>query len=615
LQNLNSLNMKIERLFDFLYYQYQTFPQEVMVSDKYPNRRTYLSTKTVKEHAESLATGLIQISIEKGDKIGLIVERSRSEWLIVDLACQMIGAILIPVYPTISEQEYAYIFKESGIKVCFVDDGHLLDKMIRLKEMESSLANIYCLDEQSKEPFWRNLLQTPDRGAIDKRMASITKEDLATIIYTSGTTGQPKGVMLTHWNIVSNVLSASDLIPCSKGDIVLSFLPLCHIFEKVVTYAYIHAGVSIVYTGIDNLGGPNGDLQTVKPHFFTAVPRLLEKVYEKIMEKGQGLKGYKHDLFFWALSLGEAYEYNFRPQGIDVLKWWVADKLIFSKWRKAMGGRVKGVLTGAAACPPNIIRMFSAAGIPIREGYGLTEAAPGISINRYDPDLAMIGTVGPLLEGVTVKIDTTAGEFREGEGEILASGPNIMEGYYQQPEKTAEVLVAEDGLTWLRTGDVGKMVYNEKGTAFLKITDRKKELMKTSGGKYVAPSPIESALKQETLIDNIMVVGEQRRFVAALIVPGIDPLRNWCQDNDVLWTNMEDILNHPKVLALYQKIIDRHNQKLARFEQIKRFKLIDAPWEIVKDDGRPGELTPTLKLKRRIILEKWASDIDDLYKE
>ena len=607
--------MKIERLFDFLYYQHQTFPQEVMVSDKYPSSRTYLSTATVKESAESLAVGMMQLSIEKGDTVGLIVERSRSEWLIVDLACQMIGAVLIPVYPTISEQEYAYIFQESAIKACFVDEGHLLDKMVRLKEVAPSLQQVYCLDESSKAPFWKTIWQKPQKEILDKRMAAINREDIATIIYTSGTTGQPKGVMLSHWNIVSNVLSASDLIPCSKGDIVLSFLPLCHIFEKVVTYAYIHAGVSIVYTGIDNLGGPTGDLQVIKPHFFTAVPRLLEKVYEKIMEKGQGLKGYKRDLFFWALELADDYEYRYRPQGVEKFKWWIANKIIFSKWRKAMGGRVKGVLTGAAACPPNIIRTFSAAGIPIREGYGLTEAAPGISINRYDPYLAKIGTVGPLLDGVTVRIDTTSGEYREGEGEILASGPNIMQGYYKQPEKTAEVLVIEDGVTWLKTGDVGTIVYDENGTAFLKITDRKKELMKTSGGKYVAPSPIESALKQETLIDNIMVVGEQRRFVAALIVPGMDPLRNWCQENDVLWTNIEDILNHPKVLALYQRIVDKHNQKLARFEQIKRFKLIDAPWEIVKDNGLPGELTPTLKLKRRIILEKWASDIDDLYRE
>lgn len=607
--------MTARRLFDFLYIQEESYPLTKMLCRKKGKEWSYRSTGDVVRQASLLSMGLIKAGISRNDTIAIVIGENRPEWLIVDLAVQQIGAILVPVYPTISEQDYAYIFKEAEVKLCFSDEGDLMDKMLRLNVSVPSLSVIYSLDPSSRAPFWESLFFDGLESELKERMDSIQSDDLATIIYTSGTTGHPKGVMLTHWNIVSNVLSAFDLMPCNRGDTVMSFLPLCHIFEKVVTYAYLAAGVSIVHTGLDNLGGEEGDLRTVKPSFFTAVPRLLEKVYEKIMLKGSELTGFKHKLFFWALDLAEDYEFD-KPYGLkDRIERKIADRIVFSKWREALGGNVRGILTGAAACPPGIIRTFSAAGIQIREGYGLTEAGPGISINRYDEGLAMIGTVGPLLEGVEVVIDLKAGEFKEGEGEILATGPNIMKGYYKQPEKTAEVLFEENGKIWLRTGDVGMFVENDKGLRFLKITDRKKELLKTSGGKYVAPSPIESALKQELLIENAMVVGEQRKFVAALIVPSSDALRSWCIEHGVLWTNIDDILNHPKVVALFQKIIDRHNNHLARFEQIKRFKLIDSPWEIVKSDGTPGELTPTLKLKRRVIMDRWGDIIEKMYKE
>jgi len=607
--------MTARRLFDFVYIQQESYPLTKMICRKKGKEWTYRSTDEVIKQARSLSMGLLKAGIRKNDTIAIVIGENRPEWLIVDLAVQQIGAILIPVYPTISEHEYIYIYSEAEIKLCFSDEGELMDKMLRIKGQVPSLNTIYCLDKSTRASYWQDLFSSGMERELDQIMDAIEASDLATIIYTSGTTGHPKGVMLSHWNIVSNVLSAFDLMPCNKGETVMSFLPLCHIFEKVVTYAYLAAGVSIVHTGLDNLGGEDGDLKSVKPFFFTAVPRLLEKVYEKIMLKGSELKGIKRKLFLWALELNKDYTFDKAYSFLERMKRKIADKIVFSKWRAALGGNVKGILTGAAACPPEIIRMFSAAGIPIREGYGLTEAGPGISINRYDEGLALIGSVGPLLQGVEVRLDFEAGEFKEGEGEILASGPNIMKGYFKQPEKTDEVLFDEGGKTWLRTGDVGTFVENEKGVKFLKITDRKKELLKTSGGKYVAPSPIESALKQDFLIENAMVVGEKRKFVAALIVPATDALRVWCMDNGVLWTNIEDILNHPKVVALYQKIIDKHNLQLARFEQVKRFKLIDSPWEIVKPDGTPGELTPTLKLKRRVILERWGDIIEKMYKE
>lgn len=606
---------KIERLFDFLLDQAENYPQELCVGAKNDQGATYLTTKEVVDKVNRLSAGLLKKGVQKEDTVAIVVAKNRPEWLIADLAVQQIGAILVPVYPTISLQDYKYIFTEANIKYCFTDGGELLDKMEWVKQDVPSLEAIFSFDISPKAIFWESLLTDYNTSDIESYRTSVSKEDLATIIYTSGTTGNPKGVMLSHWNITSNVLAAKDLIPNAKGDRVLSFLPLCHIFEKVVTYAYLGTGMSITYTGLDNLGGEDGDLRYIKPHFFTAVPRLLEKVYEKIVSKGMDLTGIKKKLFFWALSLTENYEYDQKPSGWKAIQWKIADKLIFSKWREALGGNVKGILTGAAACPSYILKAFSAAGIPIREGYGLTEASPGISFNRYDEGNAMVGTVGLAVEGVEIRIEESGGDYRQGEGEILAAGPNIMIGYYKQPEMTAEVLKEMDGKTWLCTGDIGTFVKGPGGKNFLKITDRKKELLKTSGGKYIAPAPIESALKQDFLIDQVMVIGEQKKFVSALIVPATDSLRKWCQENGVLWTNMEDTLRHPKVIEYYQTIVDKYNKNFAKFEQIKRFTLIDSPWEIVKPDGSPGELTPTLKLKRRVILERWGDIIDEMYSE
>ena len=370
---------------------------------------------------------------------------------------------------------------------------------------------------------------------------------------------------------------------------------------------------SVHFTGTDNLGGESGDLQDVKPYFFSTVPRLLEKVYEKIYNKGLTLEGTKKKLFFWALDLTEEYTFAFKPSGIKGFKWKIADKLIFRKWREALGGNVKMIVTGAAPCPRKMAQVFSAAGIPIREGYGLTETSPTLSVNNIDASQAMLGTVGPILEGVEIQIDRSDGDYKPDEGEILAFGPNVMMGYYNNEEANAKVFKEMDGKRWFRTGDIGKFVTNHAGVKCLKITDRKKELLKTSGGKYVAPAPIENKLKEDFLVEQVMVVGDKQKFVSALILPAHEALLDWCKNNNVDTSDKNAIFSNEKVIAAYQKIIDGINPEFSHIEQIKKFKLLSCEWGPMKDDGTDAELTPTLKLKRRVIREKHKNDIAEIY--
>jgi long-chain acyl-CoA synthetase len=398
--------------------------------------------------------------------------------------------------------------------------------------------------------------------------------------------------MLTHHNIVSNALIVSKEMPVKAGDIALSFLPLCHIFERMVIYTYLTTGVNVYYSDIDTLGEK---LTTVKPHVFTSVPRLLEKVYEKIVNKGMMLPGLKKKLFFWALEMADQYEYDQKPGFLFK----IADKLVFSKWREALGGRVVGIVTGSAACPLKIARVFSAAGIPIREGYGLTETSPVLTFNRFTEGGAMLGTVGMPIKDVEIKIAE--------DGEILAKGPNIMVGYYKDEEKTKEVLT-DDG--WFSTGDVGTFVTNYAGNKFLKITDRKKELLKTSGGKYVAPAPIESKFRENFFVEQIMVVGESKKFVSALIVPTYPALQEWAKEQAITYVTKEELIAHPKTVAKFQSIIDELNPNFSHIEQIKKFKLLPNEWTT-----DTGELTPTLKLKRKVINDKYAREIDAIYND
>lgn len=607
--------MEPTRLFDFIHYQQIHCPLQRCVGGKDASGQwEYYSTEQVISMANQVSRGLIALGVQPGDKIALVVYKNRPEWTIMDIGLQQVGAINVPVYPTISPAEYEYIFNDAGVRFCFAGIGDLYDKVAKAKTNVPTLEEIYTFDRQEGRPYWMDIFSDEGQDEVERRMAAIVPDELATIIYTSGTTGHPKGVMLTHHNIVSNVRAVRDFIPAKPGDTVLSFLPLCHIFERTASYSFVYNGISVVFTGTDNLGGETGDLQAIRPHFFTTVPRLLEKVYEKIYNKGLELTGLKKSLFFWALRLTDEYNYDKRPAGLAALKWAIADKLIFSKWRLALGGNIRGILTGAAACPVKIMRVFSAAGIPIREAYGLTETSPGLTLNTYEPHGAVMGTVGQVFPDVEIRIDT-AGDYRPGEGEIMAKGPNIMMGYYNKPEATAEVIEMVDGERWFRTGDVGTWVTGKNGRQFLKITDRKKELLKTSGGKYVAPAPIESLCKEEFLIEHIMIIGDKRKFVSALVIPAEEALKNYCSEHGIPAKTVADAVRHPDVVACYQRIFDQLNPSFNKVEQIKKFTLLPVTWDAVKADGSVAELTPTMKLKRRVVLEKYAREIEQMYAE
>ncbi|MBK9581502.1 MAG: long-chain fatty acid--CoA ligase [Saprospiraceae bacterium] len=605
--------MQVTRLFDYINKQFDEGTLEKFAGNKTEQGWKFYSTSEVIMLSRKLASGLIDLGVEKGDKIGIVVYKNRPEWLITDLAIQYIGAIGVPMYPTISSREYEYIMNEAEVKVCFIGTGDLYDKVSAAQAHVNSLKHIICFDKQGGRPFWLDYMNDTNLELVEKISQTVQSEDLATIIYTSGTTGNPKGVMLSHLNIISVVESCCELLPVRKGDRVLSFLPLCHIFERAVLYVYTSIGAEIYFTGTDNLGGESGDLVAVKPNFFTTVPRLLEKVYEKIYNKGMALTGLKKKLFFWALNLTDDFEHDKTYTGLEGLKRKIADKLIFSKWRAALGDNVKSIATGAAACPAKIARVFSAAGITITEGYGLTETSPVLTLNHYYGGSNKIGTVGVPLEMCDIVIDRSEGDYNEGEGEIIAAGPNIMMGYYKQPQQTEEVFKKYNGKTYFRTGDIGTFVDGPNGQKYLKITDRKKELLKTSGGKYVAPAPIESLLKEDFLIENVMVVGDHKKFVSALIVPSQDALKAWCEEHRVEWTSLDDIIHNETVLSRYQHAIDKINVNFSHIEQIKKFALIPTTWEATRNDGTESELTPTMKLKRRVILSKFADAIDKLY--
>ncbi|MCL4154198.1 UNVERIFIED_CONTAM: hypothetical protein GTU68_004198 [Idotea baltica] len=399
------------------------------------------------------------------------------------------------------------------------------------------------------------------------------------------------------------------------GENALSFLPLCHIYERTVSFSYYFKGVSVYFCGTDNLSGPDGDLAAVKPVLFTTVPRLLEKIYEAIYNKGLALEGAKRKLFFWALELTDDYEINQKRSFGQGLKWKIADKLIFSKWREALGGNIRMIITGAAPCPIKVLRVFCAAGIGVREAYGLTETSPTLTANTLKPNGTLLGTVGYAIKDVELFIDSSEGEYKEDEGEILACGPNVMLGYYKKPEVNKKVFKDINGKKWFCTGDIGKLITGPGGREFLKITDRKKELLKTSGGKYVAPAPIENRIREEFLVEQMMVIGDKQKFVSALIVPAEEALKNYCVKKKIPWSSLSEIIQHEKVVKRYQKIIDKYNPEFSHIEQVKKFKLIAHPWLPVHADGADSELTPTLKLKRRVIREKFKAQILEIYTE
>lgn len=603
-----------KRLFDYLLEQAEYYPLDKAFGRKVNGQWTYLSSKDMLLLANQASIGLIRMGLRPGDKVATVVYQTTPEWVALDYAMLQIGVINVPMYPTISSREYAYILQESEAKYCVVGDGDLLKKVQDASTTLPGLQEVFCFEPQEGARTWTSFLAPADTdfSELNAYRAQIKPDDLATIIYTSGTTGNPKGVMLSHRNIVYNVETVRALAPIVAGDRVLSFLPVSHVYERVATYLYTFAGASVSYTNTDNLGGEDGDLRSIKPHFFTCVPRLLEKVYDRIYNKGLELKGPKRWLFFWALSLTDDWEFDKTYSGWKSLQWKIAHKLIFSKWREALGGNVKGMTTGASACPTKILRSFNAAGIPVREVYGLSEVAPGLSINGFGPGEALLGTVGTALKGLELRLEPGP-DFRPGEGEILAKTPGLMLGYYKKPEQTAEMIRVIDGERWLATGDVGTFVEGPGGKKFLKITDRKKELLKTSGGKYVAPTPIESMLKEHPLVEQAMVVGENMKFVSALIVPSEQGLRDWCHKHQVAWTDLPEMIRNPKVIRRYEMLLERVNPHFNHVDQLKKFALIAEPWEPTKTDGSEAELTPTLKMKRRVILEKCRKEIEEMY--
>jgi long-chain acyl-CoA synthetase len=606
--------MSDKRLFDYLYEQLREYPLERAFGSKVNGEWRYFSTQQMVELANRASLGLLRLGLRSGDKVATVVYQTTPEWVALDYAMLQIGVLNVPMYPTISSREYEYILNESEAQYCFVGDGDLYDKVLNAKEKTPTLKEIFSFFGRPEARRWDSILAPAgsDFSEVETLKATVKPDDVATLIYTSGTTGDPKGVMLTHRNIAFNVEALRKLAPIAPGDRILSFLPVSHVYERVAVYAFTAYGGSVSFTSADNLGGEAGDLRAIRPHFFTCVPRLLEKVYDRIYSKGLELSGLKRFLFFWALNLTDHWDFNFRPKGLEALKWKIADRLIFSKWREALGGCVRGMTTAASACPLKVLRTFNAAGVRVREGYGLSEAAPALTFNEFDDENAMLGTVGPALEGVVIRIEPSS-EYRPGEGEILAKSPGVMVGYYKKSEQSAEVIRLINGERWLVTGDVGVFVDGPGGRKYLKITDRKKELLKTSGGKYVAPTPIESVFKEHRLVEQAMVVGENLKFVSALLVPSEEGLKEWCQKHGVVWTNLRDMIRHPKVMERYQMLVERVNAFFSHVEQVKKFALLADPWEMVKADGSEGELTPTLKLKRRVIMKKFEKEIEQMY--
>jgi len=585
------------RLFDIIRQKAKKAPGKIAYADKHcpgaeDGWREYSSSDTV-EQINAFSLGLLNLGIGKGDKIALI-SNNRYEWNIVDFGTQQIGAVVVPIYPTISTSEFRFIFEDAEIKLCFVENDELLNKVVPLKDQIPSLKAIFSFDEVEGAENWNEMLKTRDEGdtkRLTQIRGEIDTEDLATIIYTSGTTGNPKGVMLSHRNISSNIEAISQILPIVAGSKALSFLPLCHIFERTISYTYLANDVSIYYA--ENLETIGDNLRELGPEYFTTVPRLLEKVYEKILEKGKRLTGLKRALFYWSLSLGERFELNKNQGLLYNLQLAVARKLIFSKWHEALGGNVLGIVTGAAAFQPKLARIFSAARFPLVEGYGLTETSPVLTSNRLEVTQRRIGTVGPPLPGVKIKIAE--------DGEILAKGPNIMMGYYKRPDLTDKAIDKEG---WFHTGDIGEFVDG----GFLKITDRKKELFKTSGGKYVAPQQVESKYKESPFIEQVMVIGNNRKFVSALIVPSMLNLQEYCKHKLWEFDNLEEMVRDKRVREKLQREIDHINPEVNHVEQIKKFTLLAKEWTSVE-----GELTPTTKLKRRVIEEKFAREIGVMY--
>ena len=584
----------VTRLFDFPYYQLEKYPLAKSLVTKSDGKWIATSTQEYVDKANAVSRALLRMGIKPNDKVAIISMTNRTEWNIIDIGILQIGAQNVPIYPTISEDDYEYILNHSEAKLCFVSCEEVFEKVKSIQSKAKNLKEVFSFDELKDCKNWKEVLEmgsdTSNQDEVEVLKKAVKAEDLATLIYTSGTTGRPKGVMLSHNNIVSNVISSEVRVPFETGGTALSFLPVCHIFERMILYLYQYCGIEIHFAeGLDKI---SDNVKEVKPDVMTVVPRLLEKVYDAIIAKGAALTGIKKKLFFWAVETGLKFE----PYGAN--GWWyekklgLARKLIFSKWKEGLGGNLSVMVSGSAALQARLARVFAAADMPVMEGYGLTETSPVIAVNDQRNKGWKIGTVGKIIDGVEVKIAE--------DGEILCKGPNVMMGYYKDSEKTAEVMTGE----YFHTGDIGEI----DSEGFLRITDRKKEMFKTSGGKYVAPQLLENRFKQSRFIEQIMVVGEGEKMPAALIQPNFDFVKEWAKRHKLELGSNADIVKNEKVIERFQEEVDWANQEFAKWEKVKQFRLTPDVWTV-----EDGHLTPTMKLKRKPIKEMYLELYNDIY--
>ncbi len=585
--------MNVTRIFDLLdqYNELYLLKEDALVH-KVNDQWVNVSTSEYIDRAYSVSFALRSLGIKKGDKVATVMKNS-PEWNYMDMGLMMIGAIHVPAYSTISETTFRYIFNEAEIKIVIISTHEMVKQIMPVIKEIPSIEEVYCVEDVEGVKTFNELLdlgKNGNRNEIDKIKSTIKEDDVATIIYTSGTTGAPKGVMLSHKNIISNLKKISDVLKENMVETALSFLPVCHVYERILNYTYQAFGMTIFYAeSIEKVGD---NMQEVHPGMFCAVPRVIEKSFDKIMAKGRDLKGIKKMMFFWALNIGYRYVPNKNMGWWYRLKHKIVDKLVFSKWRDAMGGRLQVIVSGGATLQPRLSHVFWAAGIKVMEGYGLTETSPVIAVATFKPDGVKIGTVGPVMMG-QVKFAP--------DGEILFKGPNVMLGYFKKPEETKKV-IDSDG--WFHTGDIG-VLEDEK---YLRITDRKKEIFKTSGGKYIAPQVLESKFKESSFIENIMVVGENKNFPAAIIIPNFDHLKSWCRVKGLTYMGNQEAIKIERIVNRIQREVDEMNAGLDRTEQIKKIVLLDKPWSV-----EDGDLSQTLKLKRKYLLVKLEDIIEGIY--
>ena len=586
--------MELSRIIDILPYIRDKYHRNDVLNAKIGGKWQSWSIDDICDLTDHISYGLMNLGISPDDKVA-IISPNRPEWILADFGIAQIGAVSVPVYPTMGASDTEFILNDAGVKIVLLADAELNDKIQSIHSKIPSLSHVFSFNEIAGVSHISELIKlgkdNPQPELLKEYKARIKPDDLLTLIYTSGTTGTPKGVMLTHNNLISNVTAAQPVCPVTNEHKVLSFLPLSHIFERMLTYLYLYVGAGIYYAeSLDTIGE---NLKEVQPFAFSTVPRLLEKVYDKIVAKGEELTGIKRKLFFWALALGHKYELDGKNGAWYEFQLKIANKLIFSKWREALGGNVGVIVSGAAALQPRLARVFTAAQINVLEGYGLTETSPVITVNRLDKGMRGFGSVGPAIKDVEVKIAE--------DGEVLCKGPNVMKGYYKRPDATAEVM--KDG--WLYTGDIGKF---ENGLLY--ITDRKKEIFKTSGGKYIAPQMMENKFKESVFIEQIMVIGENRKHPSALIVPSFAALIVKLEQEGVSEKDPSKLVNLPRTIEIIQSEIDQLNAGFSNYERVKKFALLPVEWSVAGT-----ELTPKLSLKRRVIMEKYSSEIEKIYQD